>query len=135
MPLISIHFEATAAGTREGSDWADHWDEASDPVADAATTLAIDEALSSGFSYFDGDPWYDGTFTPSETAWTEATSGQFFLDPSNDKRGPFADHLGRGRRLAGGLRLVIRLALGLGSARLIVLLLGERRALTGAALR
>lgn len=83
-------FQTTFGGTREGSDWSGYWDEAgtlSQPAANA--TYLDDQRLARGIKRFDGQLFFETNLTPPN--YTEAASGQFFLDDSRDKRASFAD--------------------------------------------
>lgn len=95
-------FAATHAGTREGADWSGYWDEANKSgtpsSAGAATTLAADQAQTPGITYFNGGAWFGQDHAPPAT-WTEATSGQFFVSSSAEKRSSFADAAARHQML------------------------------------
>jgi hypothetical protein len=88
-------FEATANGSREGSDWSGYWDEASaSSQTQAEATAEADRAEATTVTQFNGKPFYeDGE--PVHEAYTESASGQYYLSREYDKRGPFADHIGR----------------------------------------
>ncbi|MGD8397219.1 MAG: multiheme c-type cytochrome [Anaerolineae bacterium] len=95
--LYDPFFEATAAGTREGDDWLNYWDEtnASDtpsgPAADA--TLAEDRTIARAIALFNGNPFFDNNL-PRPT-YTENGAGQYFVSPNSDKRASFADAAAR----------------------------------------
>ena len=92
--MYNPHFEDTAVGIREGSDWLDYWDETnhsdtpSDPAARA--TLDEDRRLSGSILDSGGNPFFDQLHLPPE-AWDENGSGQYFIDDNTAKRAPFAD--------------------------------------------
>lgn len=91
-------FETTFAGTREGSDWPGYWDETnlsttkSQPAAQAAYQADILQAAT--VTLFNGQPFFINRI-PFSPAYSEATSGQYFVSTSDDKRAPFADHEAR----------------------------------------
>ncbi|MDH5675964.1 MAG: hypothetical protein OEZ06_27820 [Myxococcales bacterium] len=89
------HFEATAAGEREGSDWLGYWDESGNATPSAAelaaATLLEDRAEAAALSLFNGNALYGVDYRPAQGSWSEAAGGQYFLAAVSDKRGPFAD--------------------------------------------
>jgi hypothetical protein len=86
-------FETTYAGTREGSDWLNYWDETnasgtpSQSAADA--TYAEDATLAQGIVQFNGSSFYANNLPPAN--YTENGSGQYFVSPDAAKRASFAD--------------------------------------------
>jgi hypothetical protein len=85
----------TAAGTREGSDWANYWDEkqpARASLTDAiASAYAEDLADLGKIRAFNGNALFDGAGRPLANGWTENASAQFFISSDADTRGPYAD--------------------------------------------
>jgi hypothetical protein len=90
-------FETTYAGSREGSDWLDYWDETnasatpSQPAADA--TYADDTATALSILQFNGANFYKNNLPPAN--YLESGSGQFFVSPDAAKRASFADAVAR----------------------------------------
>jgi hypothetical protein len=89
-------FEGTHAGTREGNDWMNYWDETnlsstpSQPAADA--TYNADENLAQDIMLFNSGQFYDTNDLPfSYPDYFENASGQYFLSGTRDKRASFAD--------------------------------------------
>jgi hypothetical protein len=95
-------FETTYAGTREGDDWLNYWDETnasgtpSQPAADA--TYAEDAAQAGGVTLFHGGSFYGTNLLPP-TNYTENASGQYFVSTASDKRASFADAAARHQML------------------------------------
>ncbi|MGD2078244.1 MAG: multiheme c-type cytochrome, partial [Chloroflexota bacterium] len=91
--LYDPFYKTTYDGTREGSDWTSYWDEtdASDSPSSvaAADTYAADQALAAGISQFNADSFYTSDEPPA--TYTEAGSGQYFMDGADKRRAPFAD--------------------------------------------
>lgn len=89
-------FEGTHAGTREGSDWLNYWDEtnlSSTPSQTAANdTYNADKNLSLNVLLFNGGQFYGADSFPfSYPDYSENASGQYFLSGTRDKRASFAD--------------------------------------------
>lgn len=93
------HFEDTYAGTREGNDWQGYWDEAgntgpgSGTLAQtwADTARASDITATAAIRFMNGQPFFGPTNRPASPAYSEASSGQYFVSPSGFHRGPFSD--------------------------------------------
>jgi hypothetical protein len=87
------HFETTYVGTREGTDWLGYWDEtnASGTPSQAAAdeTYAADMLLAQDILQFNGGNFFTDNLPP--TNYTEAGSGQFFVNTDTAKRASFAD--------------------------------------------
>jgi len=87
-------FETTYQGLRESGDWLGYWDETNvspTPSQDAADLMrAADAAAAVGVEFFNGNPFFDGS-SPVSSGYSEATGGQYFVDPDAAKRGSFAD--------------------------------------------
>jgi MYXO-CTERM domain-containing protein len=87
-------FEDTYAGLREGNDWLGYWDEtgmsATPAQAAADATVAIDRIESATLALFNGNLAYTNS-QPTLPSWTENGGGQYFVSPSGERRGPFAD--------------------------------------------
>lgn len=92
--MFDPFFETTYAGTREGDDWVNYWDETnasgtpSQPAADA--TYAEDAALTQTIALFNGNAFYSGS-VPFSPDYTENASGQYFISGGGEKRASFAD--------------------------------------------
>lgn len=85
-------FEATYAGTREGSDWVGYWDEATPlSASEALKTSNADRTQAAGIKLFSGADFYSKTFLPQYATYTENASGQYFVSATGDKRASFAD--------------------------------------------
>ena len=88
-------FESTYAGSREGSDWLNYWDETNlsrTPSNTAALkTYTADKSLSLGVRNFNGTPFFGANNQPISPNYTENASGQMFLSGTRDKRASFAD--------------------------------------------
>jgi len=86
-------FETTYAGTREGSDWLNYWDEANAPgtpsqlAADA--TYAEDMSLAQAIVLFNGGNFFSNNLPPVN--YQESASGQYFVSSNAAKRASFAD--------------------------------------------
>ncbi|MEJ2684772.1 MAG: fibronectin type III domain-containing protein [Candidatus Sulfobium sp.] len=89
-------FEGTHAGTREGNDWLNYWDEtnlSSTPSQTAAdNTYDVDKNLALNILLFNGRQFYGADSFPfSYPNYSENASGQYFLSGIRDKRASFAD--------------------------------------------
>jgi cytochrome c553 len=88
--MYDPHFETTFDGSREGSDWVNYWDEATNFSQDmAAATRQEDSLISAAIGLFNGGTFFTNNLPPSN--YQEAGSGQFFISPNRDKRASFAD--------------------------------------------
>jgi len=91
-------FEETHAGTREGNDWLNYWDETnlsstpSQPAAD--DTYAEDSKLAQAIQQFNGAFFFNNNL-PFSSAYTENGSGQYFISSDSQKRASFADAAAR----------------------------------------
>ncbi|MBE2234060.1 MAG: hypothetical protein IAE85_11245 [Anaerolinea sp.] len=93
------HFEDIYAGVREGDDWAGYWDEAgnsgpgSGTLAQTAadTARAADITTAEAISFMNGQPFFDANSQPVSPAYTEASSGQYFVSPRGFRRASFSD--------------------------------------------
>jgi hypothetical protein len=92
--MFDPFFETTYAGTREGSDWLNYWDEtnASDTPSQTAAeaTYNEDARLANGIMLFNGGSFYNNSNLPPEN-YKENAVGQMFIDDVRDKRASFAD--------------------------------------------
>ncbi len=96
--MYNPHFKDAYAGTREGADWVNYWDEAgplSQPGADA--TYAADAAAAATIRRFDGGAFFTND-APFSAAYDENGGGQYFIVTDNlatgdrdAKRASFAD--------------------------------------------
>jgi len=93
--MVDPFFQTTHAGTREGNDWLNYWDEtnlSSTPSNTAADdTYNEDITQLSGLALFDGNNFYTAGHLPQSSSYTEAGSGQMYVAGTRDKRAPFAD--------------------------------------------
>jgi len=86
-------FETTYAGTREGNDWLNYWDETnasgtpSQLAADA--TYAEDLSLAQAIVQFNGGNFFSNNLPPVN--YQESASGQYFVSSNAAKRASFAD--------------------------------------------
>lgn len=93
------HFEDTYSGLREGDDWAGYWDEAgnSGPGSGALAQTSADNARAAditaaeAISFMNGQPFFDANGQPVSPAYTEASSGQYFVSPRGFRRASFSD--------------------------------------------
>ncbi|UCG26081.1 MAG: hypothetical protein JSW55_08890 [Chloroflexota bacterium] len=80
--LSSPFYKTTFDGSREGDDWPGYWDEtdASDTPSDVAAvdTYALNQAVASGVTMFDGDPFCVNDQPPA--GYVENGRGQYFVD-------------------------------------------------------
>lgn len=84
-------FVDTFNGSREGSDWAGYWDEATSlSQNEASTTYQADGALAPGIQLFNGSPFFEND-RPFSSSYTENASGQYFVSTGKEKRASFAD--------------------------------------------
>jgi len=97
------HHADTAAGTREGSDWAGYWDESNasgtTSSAGAAETLTADQNEAANLQLFDGRRMYGADGRPAEGGYVESGGGQYFVAGGSEKRASFADATGRHQQL------------------------------------
>jgi hypothetical protein len=91
--MFDPFFDATYAGTREGSDWAGYWDEtnASDTPSQpaASATYQEDQSLAQAITYMNGAPFYSNDLPP--VGYQENGGGQYFVSSGGEKRASFAD--------------------------------------------
>jgi hypothetical protein len=91
--LYDPFFDTTFDGSREGSDWTGYWDESnlSNTPSDIAAqeTYTLDSSLASNILMFNGTPFFSNHQPPS--TYVENGSGQYFMDPSDNRRASFAD--------------------------------------------
>ena len=95
-------FEDTYAGTREGDDWPNYWDETnlSDTPSDAAALVThdADAIQAQGILLFNGDPFYGPDNQPVSASYVENGAGQYFVSELEPRRASFADaHEGHDR--------------------------------------
>jgi hypothetical protein len=86
-------FETTYAGTREGSDWLNYWDETNasgTPAQRAADATYVEDAsYTPSILLFNGNSFFDNNQPPLN--YTESASGQYYVSPNMAKRASFAD--------------------------------------------
>jgi len=93
------HFEDTYSGLREGDDWAGYWDEAGNSGPGSGTLAqtsadnarAADITAAEAISFMNGQPFFDANGQPVSPAYTEASSGQYFVSPRGFRRASFSD--------------------------------------------
>jgi len=93
------HFVDTYAGTRESDDWSGYWDEAgntgpgSGTLAQNAADTARDAdiGVSAAIAFMNGQPFFGPDNRPASPAYTEASSGQYYVSPRGFRRASFAD--------------------------------------------
>jgi hypothetical protein len=95
--LYDPFFETTYAGTREGNDWLNYWDETnasdtpSQPAADAS--YAEDATQAQGIVRFNGGNFFTNNLPRGR--YDENGSGQYFVSSGSQKRASFADAAAR----------------------------------------
>jgi hypothetical protein len=91
--------EESFDGARESMDWETYWDEAGN-TGPGSTTLSQIEAertldenrlLAAEIRQFGGTGFFGSDNLPTFASYGEATSGQYFISPSSEKRASFAD--------------------------------------------
>ena len=93
------HFQDTYDGVREGNDWPGYWDEAgnSGPGSGTLAQTAADTARTADIStaaairFMNGQPFFGAANRPVAPAYTEASSGQYFVSPRGFRRASFSD--------------------------------------------
>lgn len=94
--MYNPHFQATHAGSREGGDWLNYWDETGlgnpTSAASAATTTNRDAIAAASATCFNGQPFFLNN-VPAGILYTENGAGQFFVAVSDSraKRASFTD--------------------------------------------
>lgn len=96
--LYNPFFKTTHAGTREGGDWTNYWDEVGAlPQTMATGTYAADAAAAATIRRFDGKNFFTND-APFSALFDGQGGGQYFLvtddystGKRDTKRGPFAD--------------------------------------------
>ncbi len=91
-------YKTTNSGAREGSSWSVYWDEqnsaANAPAyrsqERALQTLLADMLISPTIKLFSGAPFYVAD-NPFSILYTENGAGQYFISPTEERRGSFAD--------------------------------------------
>jgi hypothetical protein len=91
-------YKSTYSGAREGSNWSIYWDEQNSPAIPsqyrsqvrAYQTLLADMLISPTIRLFSGSPFYLND-NPFSTLYTENGAGQYFISPTEERRGSFAD--------------------------------------------
>jgi hypothetical protein len=100
--MVDPFYETTYLGTREGNQWLSYWDEtnaSSTPSGPAAaTTYQADQTALRSLTFFNGTPFFQDK-KPASPAYTENTSGQYFISPGSEKRASFADASARHKML------------------------------------
>jgi len=90
-------FETTYAGTREGNDWLNYWDETNasgtPSQQEADVTLGEDRTEASAIQTFNGGAFFTNNLPPAN--YTENGSGQYFVSSGSQKRASFADAAAR----------------------------------------
>jgi len=97
--LYDPYFETTYAGTREGNDWLNYWDEtnvSSTPSdAYALDTYNEDSLLVQDILLFSGQPMYVNNLPVYSSTWDVNGGGQYFVSPGGQKRSAYADAAAR----------------------------------------
>ncbi|MBL0225366.1 MAG: hypothetical protein IPQ16_07250 [Geobacteraceae bacterium] len=101
--LTDPFYRTTFDGTREGSDWTISWDEQNSALVlpqfrsqpRALQTFLIDQMFAPRIALFSGDPFYAGDI-PVSALYTESAGGQYFVSPTTERRGPYADVFSNG---------------------------------------
>lgn len=93
--LYDPFYQSTYDGTREGSDWTNYWDEATDIQSFVDATRSADAEAAASITYFNGSSFYSNN-TPVSAGYTENGGGHMFLVThttgiSDGKRASFAD--------------------------------------------
>jgi hypothetical protein len=90
-------YMTTYSGTRETKDWKGYWDEQNNALnpsqhssVRALQAYLADMAISPTIRLFSGSPFYVRD-NPSSLLYTEAGGGQYFVGPTQQRRGPYAD--------------------------------------------
>jgi hypothetical protein len=90
-------YKTTYAGTRETKDWQGYWDEQNNALnpaqhssARALQAYLADMAIAPTIKLFSNAPFYVKD-NPYSLLYTEAGSGQYFVGPTQIRRGPYAD--------------------------------------------
>ncbi len=100
--LYDPFFEDTYAGTREGGDWLNYWDETNasntPSQAFANETYQEDILLAQDILLFNGQTFFDTNRTPP-LSYTENAGGQYFVSRNGQKRSSYADAAARHQML------------------------------------
>jgi hypothetical protein len=95
--LVDPFYKTTFSGERESANWSVIWNEMNvfpDPLYQsfnrAKATAVADSLVALTFKRFSGAPFHvnDAPYSPD---YTEAAGGQYFVSPTTEIRGPFAD--------------------------------------------
>jgi len=88
-------FVDTHAGTREGNDWLNYWDETNlsdwPSAAEALLTFNEDVIQAQGTFMFNGDSFFGADNRPVSPDYVENGSGQYFVSELEPRRASFAD--------------------------------------------
>ena len=96
--LIDPFYKSTFVGEREGSNWTVTWDEQNSSLVSlqyrsqfrALQTYLADSLISPSIKMFSGAAFYSNDM-PFSPQYTEAAGGQYYVSPTNERRGPYAD--------------------------------------------
>ena len=93
--LYDPFYQSTYDGTREGSDWTNYWDEATDIQSAIDATRNADAEAASAITFFNGNSFFSNN-APASAGYTENGGGHMFLVThttgiNDGKRAPFAD--------------------------------------------
>ncbi len=93
--LYDPFYQSTYDGAREGNDWTNYWDEATDIQSFIDATRNADAEAAAAITYFNGDRFFTNN-APASAGYTENGGGHMFLVThtagiSDGKRAPFAD--------------------------------------------
>jgi hypothetical protein len=101
--LTDPFYKTTFDGTRDGNDWTVSWDEQNSTSIPlqfrsqerALQTYLADQMFAPTHKLFSGDPFFVND-APFSALYTENAGGQYFVSPSSERRGPFADVFSNG---------------------------------------
>jgi len=96
--LVDPFYKSTFVGEREGANWSIIWDEQNSSLVSlqyrsqfrSLQTYLADSLISPSFKLFSGAPFHVNDM-PKSIQYTEASGGQYFVSPTTERRGPFAD--------------------------------------------
>ena len=96
-------YRTTYDGKREGNSWTVYWDEQNSTwilpqfrsQERALQTLLADRLISPTIRLFSNAPFYVND-NPFSILYTENGGGQYYVSPTTDRRGPFADVFANG---------------------------------------
>jgi hypothetical protein len=100
--LYDPFFEDALAGSREGNDWLDYWDETNNSdtpsSAYALETYQEDSILAQDVLLLSGQPFFENN-QPKYSTYMVNGGGQYFVSPNGQKRSSYADAAARHQML------------------------------------